>query len=165
MIREAIAKVVTGVDLDEGEMVAVMDEIMTGAATEAQIGAFITGLRMKGETIDEIVGAVKVMREKATFVDTGVDTAGGEILMDIVGTGGDGSGTFNVSTTTAFVVAGAGIPVAKHGNHWCGPFHVCRYRGQGRARGGDRLSLCAHAARGHEACHWPAPGNRYPHGL
>ncbi len=116
MIREAIAKVVTGVDLDEGEMVAVMDEIMTGAATEAQIGAFITGLRMKGETIDEIVGAVKVMREKATFVDTGVDTAGGEILMDIVGTGGDGSGTFNVSTTTAFVVAGAGIPVAKHGN-------------------------------------------------
>jgi anthranilate phosphoribosyltransferase len=116
MIREAIARVVTGVHLDEGEMVAVMDEIMTGAATEAQIGAFITGLRMKGETIDEIVGAVKVMREKATFVDTGVDTAGGEILMDIVGTGGDGSGTFNVSTTTAFVVAGAGIPVAKHGN-------------------------------------------------
>jgi anthranilate phosphoribosyltransferase len=116
MIREAIAKVVTGVDLDENGMVAVMDEIMSGEATEAQIGAFITALRMKGETIDEIVGAVKVMREKATFVDTGVDTAGGEILMDIVGTGGDGSGTFNVSTTTAFVVAGAGIPVAKHGN-------------------------------------------------
>jgi len=116
MIREAIASVVTGVDLDEQEMVSVMDEIMSGEATEAQIGAFITALRMKGETIDEIVGAVKVMREKATFVDTGVDTAGGEILMDIVGTGGDGSGTFNVSTTTAFVVAGAGIPVAKHGN-------------------------------------------------
>ncbi|GAB4334353.1 MAG: anthranilate phosphoribosyltransferase [Desulfobulbaceae bacterium] len=116
MIREAIGKVVTGVDLDESEMIAVMQEIMSGEATDAQISAFITGLRMKGETVDEIVGAVKVMREKATFVDTGVKTDQGEILMDIVGTGGDGSGTFNVSTTTAFVVAAAGIPVAKHGN-------------------------------------------------
>jgi anthranilate phosphoribosyltransferase len=89
---------------------------MTGAATDAQIGSFITALRMKGESIDEIVGAVRVMREKATFVDTGVNTAAGEALMDIVGTGGDGAGTFNVSTTSAFVVASAGIPVAKHGN-------------------------------------------------
>jgi anthranilate phosphoribosyltransferase len=71
---------------------------------------------MKGETIDEIVGAVKVMREKATFIDTGIDTVAGEVLMDIVGTGGDGSGSFNVSTTTCFVVAAAGVPVAKHGN-------------------------------------------------
>jgi len=115
-IKEAIGKVVTGSHLTEAEMVAVMAEIMGGAATDAQIASFITALRMKGETIDEIVGAVRVMRDKATFVDTGVDTAGGELLMDIVGTGGDGSGTFNVSTTSAFVVAAAGIAVAKHGN-------------------------------------------------
>lgn len=115
-IKEAISKVVAGIDLGEFEMVAVMNEIMEGMATDAQIGSFITALRMKGESVDEIVGAVRVMRDKATFVDTGVDTAGGQILMDIVGTGGDGSGTFNVSTTSAFVVAAAGIPVAKHGN-------------------------------------------------
>jgi anthranilate phosphoribosyltransferase len=115
-IKEAIGKVVAGSHLTEAEMVAVMAEIMGGAATDAQIASFITALRMKGETIDEIVGAVRVMRDKATFVDTGVDTAGGELLMDIVGTGGDGSGTFNVSTTSAFVVAAAGIAVAKHGN-------------------------------------------------
>ena len=115
-IKQAIGKVVAGGNLDEAEMIAVMNEIMGGTATDAQIGAFITAMRMKGETIDEIVGAVRVMRDKATFVDSGVDTAGGEVLMDIVGTGGDGSGTFNVSTTSAFVVAASGIPVAKHGN-------------------------------------------------
>ena len=116
MIKEAISKVVTLEHLSEAEMIGVMQEIMTGEATPAQIGAFITALRMKGETIDEIVGAVKVMREKATFIDTGVNTAAGDILVDIVGTGGDGSGSFNVSTTTSFVVAAAGVPVAKHGN-------------------------------------------------
>ncbi|MCL2791266.1 MAG: anthranilate phosphoribosyltransferase [Desulfobulbus sp.] len=116
MIREAIAKVVNLHHLSEEEMVEVMQEIMSGEATDSQIGSFITALRMKGETIDEIVGAVKVMREKATFIDTGIDTRGGEVLMDIVGTGGDGSGSFNVSTTTSFVVAAAGVPVAKHGN-------------------------------------------------
>jgi len=116
MIKEAIAKVVVSRNLSEEEMVAVMNEIMSGQATAAQIGSFLTALRMKGETIDEIVGAVRVMREKATFIDSGVDTSSGAVLMDIVGTGGDGSGTFNVSTTTSFVVAGAGVPVAKHGN-------------------------------------------------
>ena len=115
-IKEAIAKIVTGQDLSEDEMISVMNMVMEGEAAPAQIGAFITGLRMKGETVDEIVGAVKVMRDKATFVDSGVDTAAGGVLMDIVGTGGDGSGSFNVSTTTSFVVAAAGIPVAKHGN-------------------------------------------------
>ncbi len=115
-IKEAIGQVVTGKDLTEAEMVSVMDDIMSGNATDAQIGAFITGLRMKGETIDEIVGAVRVMREKATAIDTGVDVSQGDILMDIVGTGGDGAGTFNVSTTTSFVVAASGITVAKHGN-------------------------------------------------
>ncbi|MGE4561185.1 MAG: anthranilate phosphoribosyltransferase, partial [Desulfobulbus sp.] len=103
MIKEAIAKVVALEHLTETEMIGVMQEIMSGEATPAQIGSFITALRMKGETIDEIVGAVKVMREKATFIDTGIDTAAGEVLMDIVGTGGDGSGSFNVSTTTSFV--------------------------------------------------------------
>ncbi|NLX17816.1 MAG: anthranilate phosphoribosyltransferase [Desulfobulbus sp.] len=116
MIREAIAKVVTLEHLTEQEMVEVMQEIMSGGATSAQIGSFITALRMKGESIDEIVGAVRVMREKATFIDTGVNTRAGEVLVDIVGTGGDGSGSFNVSTTTSFVVAAAGVPVAKHGN-------------------------------------------------
>ncbi|MEW6500720.1 MAG: anthranilate phosphoribosyltransferase [Thermodesulfobacteriota bacterium] len=113
MIREAIAKAVIGSHLSEAEMVATMQEIMGGTATDAQIGAFITALRMKGETVDEITGAARVMREKATRVEA--EVAGG-ILVDTCGTGGDASGTFNVSTTAAFVVAGAGVPVAKHGN-------------------------------------------------
>ncbi len=113
MIKEAIGKVVEGTDLTVQEMVGVMDEVMSGNATPAQIGAFITALRLKGETVDEITGAARVMREKATRVVADFD---GEILVDTCGTGGDASGTFNVSTTAAFVVAGAGIPVAKHGN-------------------------------------------------
>ncbi|MGI6657785.1 MAG: anthranilate phosphoribosyltransferase [Desulfobulbus sp.] len=116
MIKEAIGKVVALQHLSEEEMIAVMQEVMSGSASPAQIGAFITALRMKGETVDEIVGAVRVMRDKAVRVETGIDTASGEVLMDIVGTGGDGSGSFNVSTTTSFVVAAAGVPVAKHGN-------------------------------------------------
>lgn len=115
-IRQAIAKVVLRQDLAEDEMVAVMNEIMGGEATAAQIGAFITALRMKGETVAEITGAVRVMREKATPIVTGVDLAHGGVLVDTCGTGGDSSGTFNVSTTSAFVVAGAGVTVAKHGN-------------------------------------------------
>jgi len=113
MIREAIAKVVTNVDLDETEMVEVMNEIMGGECTPAQIGAFITALRMKGETVAEITGAARVMRAKATLVEARI---GSGVLVDTCGTGGDCSGTFNVSTTAAFVVAGAGVPVAKHGN-------------------------------------------------
>lgn len=112
MIKEAIGKVVTQTDLSEQEMIDVMDEVMSGSATEAQIGAFITALRMKGETVDEIAGAAKVMREKATKVKI----HGVADVIDIVGTGGDSSGTFNVSTTSAFVAAGAGLIVAKHGN-------------------------------------------------
>jgi anthranilate phosphoribosyltransferase len=145
-IKQAIGEVITGKDLTETQMVSVMNEIMSGAATEAQIGSFITALRMKGETIDEIVGAVRVMREKATFVDTGVDTKSGEVLMDIVGTGGDGSGTFNVSTTTAFVVAGAGVTVAKHGNRAvsssCGSADVLEALGVDLSLGADAVSKC-----------------------
>ncbi len=113
MIREAIGRVVAGNDLSEKEMIEVMNEIMGGEATPAQIGSFITALRMKGETIDEIAGAARVMRDKATPVDAADE---GETLVDIVGTGGDASGTFNVSTTSSFVLAAAGVPVAKHGN-------------------------------------------------
>ena len=116
MIRESISRVIEREDLNETQMVGVMNEIMSGKATPAQIGSFITALRMKGETIDEISGAAMVMREKATRISTGVAVDKGEILVDTCGTGGDSSGTFNVSTTTAFVVAAAGIPVAKHGN-------------------------------------------------
>ncbi|HID02093.1 MAG TPA: anthranilate phosphoribosyltransferase [Desulfobacterales bacterium] len=115
-IKEAINKVVVKDDLTENEMVDVMNEIMGGEATAAQIGSFITALRMKSETVEEITGAVRVMREKATTIDSGVDTAAGNVLVDTCGTGGDSSGTFNVSTTAAFVVAGSGLPVAKHGN-------------------------------------------------
>lgn len=113
-IRSAIKKVVVGENLTETEMIATMDEVMTGEASPAQIASFITALRMKGEAVDEIVGAVRVMRDKATAIDGGVKE--GETLMDIVGTGGDGADTFNVSTTTSFVVAAAGVPIAKHGN-------------------------------------------------
>jgi anthranilate phosphoribosyltransferase len=145
-IKQAIGEVVTGKNLTETEMISVMDEIMSGVATEAQIGSFITALRMKCETIDEIVGAVRVMREKATFVDTGVDTTSGEVLMDIVGTGGDGSGTFNVSTTTSFVVAGAGVTVAKHGNRAvsssCGSADVLEALGVDLSLGAEAVSRC-----------------------
>ncbi|WP_319585339.1 anthranilate phosphoribosyltransferase [uncultured Desulfobulbus sp.] len=146
MIREAIAKVVALEHLSEPEMIGVMREIMSGEATTAQIGSFITALRMKGETIDEIVGAVKVMREKATFIDTGVNTAAGEVLMDIVGTGGDGSGSFNVSTTTSFVVAAAGIPVAKHGNRavssHCGSADVLEALGVDLSMPSEKVAAC-----------------------
>ena len=145
-IREAIRRVVDKSDLAELEMQDVMNQIMGGEATSAQIGSFITALRMKGETIDEIVGAVRVKREKATFVDTGVDTSAGDILMDIVGTGGDGAGTFNVSNTTAFVAAAAGIPVAKHGNRAvsssCGSADVLEALGVDLSMPADRVAEC-----------------------
>jgi anthranilate phosphoribosyltransferase len=96
--------------MDEAE--AVMEQIMNGEATEAQIGAYLMALRMKGETPEEITGSAKAMRNKASKVPISIE---GDIL-DTCGTGGDRSGTFNISTTTAFVCAGAGVPVAKHGN-------------------------------------------------
>ncbi len=110
MIKEAIEKIVKGNNLSINEMVDVMDEIMTGAATQAQIGSFITGLRMKGETVEEITGAAVVMRQKAASIHTNGD------VVDTCGTGGDGLHTFNISTISAFVAAGCGVKVAKHGN-------------------------------------------------
>jgi len=111
-IQEAIKKVISREDLTEDEMHSVMNDIMTGNATDAQIGGFLVGLSMKGETIDEIVAAAKVMRALAT----GVEISKPKHLVDTCGTGGDSSGLFNVSTASAFVVASAGGQVAKHGN-------------------------------------------------
>ncbi len=125
MIKEFISKVVRGDDLTEIEMEKAMDEIMSGTATPAQIGSFITALRLKGESVDEIAGAARAMRAKATKIcgnnhivniDRDEINIEDETILDIVGTGGDGTRTFNVSTTTAFVAAGGGIKVAKHGN-------------------------------------------------
>ncbi len=111
MIKEAISKVVKGLDLTEEETMKVMHEIMGGGASPAQIASFITALRLKGETIAEITGAAKVMREKATKID-----AGTKDVIDTCGTGGDEAMTFNISTAAAFVAAGCGLTVAKHGN-------------------------------------------------
>ncbi len=110
MIREAISAAVAARDLTENEAADVMEEIMSGEATPAQLAAFLTALRLKGETVDEIAGMARVMRAKACRVDC--DGA----LLDTCGTGGDASGTFNVSTAAAFVAAAAGARVAKHGN-------------------------------------------------
>lgn len=125
MIREAIEKIVNKSDLSEKEMKIVFEEIMNGSASFAQIGSFITALRMKGETVEEITGAVKVMREKALKVNVGGNKVGidrddinidEETILDTCGTGGSGTNTFNISTTVAFVIAATGIKVAKHGN-------------------------------------------------
>jgi len=111
MIKYAISKIVEQEHLTEEEARQAMEAIMSGQATDAQIAAFITGLRMKGETVEEIAGCARVMREKATTINTRHP-----LVIDTCGTGGDGTQTFNISTTTAFVLAGAGLPVAKHGN-------------------------------------------------
>lgn len=125
MIKKAIAKVVERENLTEPEMIEVMDQIMSGEATPAQTAAFITALRMKGETVEEVTGAARVMRDRATHIrvdrnildldreDINLDL---ETILDTCGTGGSGTNTFNVSTTVAFVVSACGVKVAKHGN-------------------------------------------------
>ncbi len=124
-IRQAIEKAARWENLTERETRDAFDQIMTGGATPAQIGAFATALRMKGETVEEITGAAKVMREKALKIKIGGRAVGidrddinidEETILDTCGTGGTGTNTFNISTTVAFVVAGAGVKVAKHGN-------------------------------------------------
>ncbi len=110
MIKEAINLLVQGIHLSEEEMAQCMKEIMEGKASDAQIGAFLISLRIKGETVEEITGAARIMREKVAAIKAP------EGVLDTCGTGGDMSHTFNISTATAFVVSAAGVPVAKHGN-------------------------------------------------
>ena len=112
-IKRTIQTVVEGRELSTEEATAAMDAIMSGGVTPAQIGALVTALRMRGETVEEIVGFATAMRRHALQVDVARD---GQPLVDTCGTGGDASGSFNISTTAAFVIAGAGVRVAKHGN-------------------------------------------------
>lgn len=131
-IREAIARVVEGRHLTMEEMTLTMEEITSGQATPAQIASLITALRLKGETVEEITAAARVMRDKAVPIEVarGPDVP---VLVDTCGTGGDQIHTFNISTATAFVVAGAGVRVAKHGNRSvssaCGSADVCEALG------------------------------------
>lgn len=111
MITEVISKLVEGGNLSEKEVTAIFDLMMEGELPESQMAAFLTALRMKGETVSEITGVAKALLGKAEKIDCDRETA-----VDLCGTGGDGSGTFNISTTAAFIVSGAGVTVAKHGN-------------------------------------------------
>jgi anthranilate phosphoribosyltransferase len=143
MIKEAIAKVVNREDLNEPQMMEVMDEVMEGKATPAQIAAFMTGLRIKGETVDEVTGAARIMRRKATRID-----ARSPIIVDTCGTGGDGMKTFNISTTAAFVVTAAGLTVAKHGNRavssGCGSADVLEALGVNISAEPEIVEECIH---------------------
>ena len=141
MIQEAIQSLVSGADLGGEGARQVMEQIMSGQATDAQIGAFLIALRMKGETVEEIAGCARVMREKATPIGTTRTD-----LVDTCGTGGDGSGTFNISTTVAFVAAGAGLGVAKHGNRamssQCGSADVLAELGVNLETPPERVGQC-----------------------
>ena len=140
MIREAIAKLVGGESLSRAEAAGAMEEIMAGEATGAQIGAFLAALRAKGETVEEIAGLATVMRAKARPVQTR------RPVVDTCGTGGDSTGTFNISTTAALVVAGAGLTVAKHGNRavtsGCGSADVLEALGVNISLGPAEVSEC-----------------------
>ncbi len=142
MIKEAIAALVSGCSLAADEAAQVMEEIMQGEATPAQFGAFVTALRLKGETVDEIVGLARTMRAKAIPVITDGP------VVDTCGTGGDGSHTFNISTTAAFVAAGAGLKVAKHGNRamssQCGSADVLEALGVKIDLNAEQVQRCLH---------------------
>ena len=145
MIQPAIQQLVEGHDLDADQARAVMEQIMSGQATDAQIGAFLIALRLKGETVEEIAGCARVMRAKATPI-----AAPDAPVIDTCGTGGDGSGTFNISTTVAFVAAGAGLCVAKHGNRamssQCGSADVLQALGVDIEADAARVGLCLQEA-------------------
>ena len=111
-IQNALKKVLDKVDLKEVEMVSIMTQIMEGQVKDSQLGSLLTALRIKGESIEEIAGAAIVMRDKSE----NVNVSRIETIVDTCGTGGDGANTFNISTAAAFVVAGCGLTVAKHGN-------------------------------------------------
>jgi len=140
MIKEAIETVVTGRSLTFEQAAAVMEEIMTGEATPAQVASFVTALRVKGETVDEIAGLATVMQARATPVKVASP------VVDTCGTGGDGSSSFNISTTAAFIVAGAGLKVAKHGNRamssHCGSADVLEALGVRIELGAKAVAQC-----------------------
>jgi anthranilate phosphoribosyltransferase len=140
-MKEILEKILSGQDLTEKEMGSVFDKLMTGELTPAQISAFISLLRMKGESIEEITGAAGSMRKHAVLVDTG-----GTPVVDTCGTGGDTAETFNISTAAAFVTAGAGVPVAKHGNRavssQCGSADVLAELGLNLDAGADIMAEC-----------------------
>ena len=142
MIKEAIASLVSGRSLTTEEAASVMEEIMEGKATPAQLGAFVTALRIKGETADEIAGLASVMLAKAVRVTIA------EPVLDVVGTGGDNSNTFNISTAAAFVAAGAGLKVAKHGNRamssQCGSADVLEALGVRIDLNAEQVQRCLH---------------------
>ncbi len=141
MIKDAIAKLISKESLTREEAAGVMTDIMSGKASEAQIGAFIAGLRLTGETPDVIAGCAEVMRANATLVKCDDSNA-----VDIVGTGGDGAHTFNISTTAAFVIAGAGVTVAKHGSYGvsskCGSANVLSELGMNLQYTPKRMEEC-----------------------
>ena len=140
-IQEAIQQLIEGRDLGGEGARQVMDQIMSGGATDAQIGAFLIALRCKGESVEEIAGCARVMREKVTRI-----SSSRQELIDTCGTGGDGSGTFNISTTVAFVAAGAGLCVAKHGNRAmsskCGSADVLQALGVNIEASPEKVGQC-----------------------
>src|SRR2546425_298766 len=146
MIREAITHITAGATLSEDEAAAVMEEIMTGIATPAQMGAFLTALRLRpgGETVQEITGMARVMRDKAVQVHLEGDLAAQ--ALDTCGTGGDGAGTFNVSTAAGILVAAAGASIAKHGNRSatsrCGSADVLEALGAKIDLGPEHVARC-----------------------
>jgi anthranilate phosphoribosyltransferase len=152
IISEAVRALVDRRNLTRIEAAAAMEAIMSGAATNAQIAAFLTALRMKGETVEELIGFAQVMRQKAVRIRVhDVEVAGltgtdREMLIDTCGTGGDATGTFNVSTATAFVVAGAGLKVAKHGNRsvssMCGSADVVETLGVNLELSPQKVARC-----------------------
>lgn len=177
-ITEAIKKTVDRGDLTVAEAEAVLEQIMTGQASDAQIAALLTALRMKGETADELTGFARVMRRKAAAVlprSTVAASMGGterEALIDTCGTGGDVSGSFNISTATAFVVAGCGVRVAKHGNRSvssrCGSADVVEALGVKIDLSADQIARSIdevgigflHAPLLHEAMKYVAPARK-----
>jgi anthranilate phosphoribosyltransferase len=142
MIREAIAHLVAGGTLSEAEAAAAMEEIMTGVATPSQLGAFLTALRLRGETVDEVTGLARVMRDQALRVPLPSHVH----VVDTCGTGGDASGTFNVSTAAGLLVAALGQPVAKHGNRAatskCGSADVLEALGVRLELGPEQVAAC-----------------------
>jgi len=143
MIQEAIVKLCNGMDLSPEEMKTVFREIMDGDATPSQMGSFLTALRLKGETIEEITAAAEIMREKMVKINV---RSGEETILDTCGTGGSGTNTFNISTASAFTVAGAGVKVAKHGNRsassHCGSADVLEELGVDIMMSPDKVAEC-----------------------